>query len=200
MTANGFVFVDIETTGLEPVKNIILEVGFALYDLQLNPVDEWSSLVIDPEYEFFREYLCDTTEYEFIKNMHTQNGLLKELDNHLGDVVESELSPSAVSKEAIEVLQRWGVDRKEPMCGSSLRLDRNFLDVHMPDVSGLFSYRSIDASSDMERVRKLDPHFFNKAMEALNAEANNLDDTTHRVIGDMRNSARMLRVLNGMGL
>ncbi len=46
MSVDGFVFVDLETTGTEAEVCEILEIGFALYSADLMPIERFEALAV----------------------------------------------------------------------------------------------------------------------------------------------------------
>lgn len=203
MAVDGFVFVDIETTGLKEREEIMLEIGFALYSPQLEPIMRWSSLILDDELDNWLIEAPDKEEYEFVYNMHDQSGLIAELEKVAimtgSGYVNDHLLLENVEATAREVMAQTGVDKDTPLCGSSLRLDRNFLGVHMPKLHDMFSYRTIDASSQMEFDRKFNPQKYASAQAVLaDFQDKNETGTFHRVQADIHHSANVLRVLNGL--
>lgn len=146
-----FVFVDIETTGLDPNKDRILEVGVRATDLSYKTLCSTFEVIA---------YGKDNAEYfkkqsnEFVQKMHEQNNLWNEIANSTPGLAEVE-----------ERLCDWMSDYDltgQPMYGSSLALDRAFLKVHMPEFHNLFHYRSIDNSTIKELCRRLNPELYMK--------------------------------------
>lgn len=203
MAVDGFVFVDIETTGLEERKEIMLEIGLALYSPKLEPIMRWSSLILDDELDNWLIDGVEQEEYEFVVNMHTKSGLLEDLNRVAtmtgSGYINEHLMLENVEATAREIMAQTGVDKHTPLCGSSLRLDRNFLGVHMPKLHDMFSYRTIDASSQMEFERKFAPGKYAAAQHVL-TDFQSREETgeLHRVQADIHNSANTLRVLNGL--
>ncbi|NKS56195.1 hypothetical protein GS504_01020 [Rhodococcus hoagii] len=193
MAADGYIFIDIETSGLAHASEHILEVGLALYSLDLQPVERWCTLIVHDQTPTILKEIDTSSEYDFIRNMHTGNGLLADLS----DAVAAGNLPTGLDgydTTAADIARRWGADKTEPLCGSSLRLDRNFIDLHLPVLADCFSHRSIDVSSDWQLKLKRDPEF----VAAAAAKAEPFKVGNHRPLGDIHDSVNMLRVLDGM--
>lgn len=194
MAVDGFVFLDLETTGLKPNTNTshILELGIAHYSMDFDLVDRRKWLVFGDQAAFSLDhYQLDP----FVAKMHASvseggSGLLKDLAGIRGDVVRFNLSePQHVEDRAIEVLKSWGVDQTTPMCGSTVAaFDRPWLAAHMPSLNELFSHRSIDVSSDMEFIKAKYP----KVWEIIDTSPLKIKRNGHRVWEDIEDSANLM--------
>lgn len=125
-------WVDVETTGLDPAKHDLLEVGLCLTDDRLHPVAETCVLGYAP-------VTADYIHPEVIA-MHDGNGLWRGCRERGRDLFENE-----------EFLIRWFRahvgDESVPMGGSTISFDRAWLKAKMPRLEALFHYRNIDVST-----------------------------------------------------
>jgi oligoribonuclease len=174
-----FVFCDVETTGLEPDSHLLLEVGFIITDAELNKIDDFDVQIWDsPMYDDF--WASDSVP-EVVRMMHTSSGLI--------DACRSEgLTQEDAEAQIRGFLEGYGVSPEgDPLVGSSVAFDRNFLALHMPHVASMFHYRNIDVSTVKELCARLNPTLFSK-----------LDDETanrkmHRVLGDLEDTIGELK-------
>lgn len=171
------VFIDVETTGLIPSEGLILEVGVIITDLNLIQKDVFQQAIWDsPSYD---KHVTQATLDEFVWNMHTSSGLIAE-------ATSEGLPMEAVEDELGEWLEGYGIGKDEPMVGSSVQFDRMWLEMHMPSVFELFSYRNIDISSIKELCRRYNPPVYARLDEVTHPKK------AHRVIPDLEDSINEL--------
>jgi oligoribonuclease len=127
------IFVDIETTGLVPETNKILEVGVIVTDSNLNEIDLYNIQINHENFIF---------ESENVEKMHNSNGLIDLCNSSTFNLKDSE-------SRLLDFIKKYSEFKKEPMCGSSICFVRRFLIYHMPSFENYFHYRNIDVSSIM---------------------------------------------------
>ena len=127
-------WLDLETTGLEPKEDDILEIALMITeDEAIVPgIFAYTSTIL-PIRKSFQEM------EELVQNMHTTSSLWNDV-MWFGQTVEN------VQDEIVYVLQKYDL-KNVPLCGSSVHFDRAFLKEHMPRVERLFSYRNVDVST-----------------------------------------------------
>lgn len=182
----GFIGIDIETTGLDPESGHILEVAAVLFNHDMSENASTRLLCVD---EVGIAKVAERDLDPFILKMHTESGLLDELD-----AVEWDAQETAECYEGLcNIVATWHemLGGKQPMLGSSVHFDRAWLKVHMPELEALFSHRNIDASSLREYAKVVDPDKY------AEVEATLVQQATHRAYDDVLASAELLRVLGG---
>lgn len=165
-----YVFLDLETTGLDPNLSDILEVGIVVYDKNFNKLGVFS------EVAHYRHPDKNPSTWidPFVVNMHTMNGLWDECD-------ASQRSLRQIELDAIEFLKAGGWI-KQPLAGSTINFDRSFLQTHMLKLHDVFHYRNIDVSSFKNVWNMYDM----PELVSNNAESN------HRAVVDCEGSAMAL--------
>jgi oligoribonuclease len=140
--ADGFppiVWVDVETTGLDPDWDQLLEVAIVITDSELEPQGVFDSVIRQPELVSMKPV---------VREMHKRSGLIDEV-----------LSPEAPSlpevyASVVKFLAGNGVTKESPLAGSSVGFDKSFLRRDMPGVLRLMHYRVIDVSGLRELVAR----------------------------------------------
>lgn len=182
-------WIDVETTGLDPAREHLLEISLILTDNELNPVADPVSVLIDPSVEDVHpDYKVGSdiarTVDDFIRDMHTSNGLFADLDAGLGVAPDEAdgLIADAISAAA-------GEGGKPLLAGNSITLDRNFLEAQAPRTYAALHYRSIDVTSienDLARDGFAEPIAAWRAARPKKS---------HRGADDIRDSIDQLRAL-----
>ena len=166
------VWLDLEMTGLDVVRDTIVEIAVLVTDAQLEPLDDGVDLVIHQPDDVLSQM------DDFVRKMHTKSGLLPA-------ITASTVSLEEAADAALEYVKRHVSEaRSAPLCGNSIGVDRRFLDRYMPDLDGYLHYRSIDVSSLKELCRRWYPDVYKK--RPGKAEA-------HRALDDVRESLAELR-------
>lgn len=170
-----FAWIDLETTGLNPQTDRILEFAMVLTDDQLRPLAEPVVRALG----LHRQAVLDP----FIVNMHTKSGLLAEC-------FESTIDLGVVIAEAEQRLDGAGFgnfEKKEDrpiIAGSSIHFDKGFLQAHAPGFLDKFHYRLFDVSMLKEFARAYTPSVY---------ESRPKPAMTHRALPDIRYTMSELR-------
>lgn len=156
---------DIETSGLRFASDRILEIGFKLTTLDLLVVDQVKFVVGASDMQYVRDH-----SDPFVLSMHKENGLWVDClaeENYVADVEVMLMDwLSGVEHE-------FGIKQRTlPLAGSSLALDRNFLEYWTPALHSWFHYRSIDNSTVKELCRRYNKPIYDQLPES---------ETDHRV-------------------
>jgi len=168
--STNLVWMDLETTGLEPESCVILEIATLITDKDLNVIAEGPNLVIHQPEEVLKSM------DPWAKKQHEASGLLAEVRRSGVSLVQAE-------EETLAFLREHTPPRACPLCGSSICLDRRFLVRYMPRVSEHLSYRHVDVSSLKELVARWFPE---KALKRRKT-------SPHRALPDILSSLEELR-------
>lgn len=150
MTNNSLnlIWIDLEMTGLDPLKERIIEIATVVTDSDLNVLAEGPSLAINQS-----EQLLHAMD-EWNTNQHGKSGLTER-------VVKSTVTEQQAESQTIEFLKQWVPEGVSPMCGNSIGQDRRFLVRYMPELANYFHYRNLDVSTLKELVRRWKPELMN---------------------------------------
>lgn len=161
-----YAWVDIETTGLDPTRDSILEVALVVTDDEL--VEHTAiSLVVNPEltprWHAWRDRLDATTE---VKKMHNKSGLARE-------ITYGGISHREAERALIQTLERVGEPGGFVLAGSNVgKFDFAFLREQMPRLAEALDGRTFDVGSVRHILHTLDRHdlvpdLSNKAHRAM---------------------------------
>lgn len=152
------VWVDMEMSGLDPDKDVVLEVALVVTDKDLNLVEEGPVLVIHQS-----DAVLDAMD-SWNKSTHGKSGLVDK-------VKASPLSEADVENQMIEFMKRHVGERKSPMCGNSICQDRRFMARHLPKLEAYFHYRNLDVSTLKELAARWRPELKDGFKKANNHTA-----------------------------
>jgi oligoribonuclease len=165
-------WMDLEMTGLDPAKDVIVEIATLLTDDDLTIVAEGPDLVVHTSEELL------AAMDPFVVEMHTKSGLL--------DAIRSSTISLADAGAATLAFLRAHVPEPGtvPLCGNSIGTDRRFLAAYLPDIENFLHYRSVDVSSVKELVRRWYPDV---------RSGRPRKQGSHRALDDIRESVEELR-------
>ncbi len=165
-------WMDLEMTGLDPAKHVIVEIATLLTDDELNIVAEGPDLVIKAT----EEQLAGMDQV--VVDMHTKSGLLEQIRASTITLEEAGEQTLSFLKEHIDK------PRTVPLCGNSIGMDRRFLATHLNDIEEFLHYRSVDVSTIKELGRRWYPKVLSGAPRK---------DAGHRALDDITESIKELR-------
>lgn len=131
-------WLDVETTGLDPHDHYLLQVAGMVTDYDGNQLsDEFEYVVHYSEQEIAEKLLPVATDY--VLSMHCRTGLWHRLPDGV--------PPPVIDQAILEVLRRIEPEpRRLRLAGNSVRLDANFVDRYLPLTSAHLHYRLVDVS------------------------------------------------------
>jgi oligoribonuclease len=174
-----FVWVDIETTGLDFKKDKILEVAFVITNDDLEPIAMTTHLI-----KTKKRHLRNLDPY--VQEMHTKSGLLT-------DLYRTQTTLAEVEEHLIAWLDEHEVPKRLPICGSSVHFDRRFLERDMPKLMKRFGYRNIDVSTIGELTKRWNG-------DAYSEWSKTRPETAHRALDDILGSIEQLKFHKELGL
>ena len=165
-------WMDLEMTGLDPVRNVIVEIATLVTDDELNIVAEGPDLVLHATADELA--LMD----EIVVGMHTRSGLLEAIKVSTVTLADAHEQTLAFLKEHLKE------PRSVPLCGNSIGTDRRFLSQYLPEIENFLHYRSVDVSTIKELMKRWNPPLLKGAPRKGEG---------HRALDDIRESVVELR-------
>jgi oligoribonuclease len=163
---------DLEMTGLDPTRDVIVEIATLVTDDELNIVAEGPDLVVHAT----EEQLANMDQV--VLGMHTGSGLLEQIRASTTTLEEAGAATLEFLKAHIPEA------RSVPLCGNSIGMDRRFLAAYLPEIEDYLHYRSIDVSTVKELARRWYP---------ADLAAFDRKSSAHRAMDDIRESVDELR-------
>jgi oligoribonuclease len=163
---------DLEMTGLEPGRHVIVEIATLITDDNLELVAEGPDLVVsatDAELALMDKMVVE---------MHTRSGLLEHIKSSTLTLEEAGAQTLAFLKDHIPS------PRSVPLCGNSIGTDRRFLAEFLPNIENFLHYRSVDVSTLKELAKRWNPAIITKAPPKAGG---------HRAMDDIVESLNELR-------
>ncbi|KAI8117375.1 putative oligoribonuclease [Lucilia cuprina] len=176
MTSNqdfctDIVWMDLEMTGLDIIKDKILEVSCLITDKHLNVLAEGPCFAINHPENVFREM------NDWCIKHHNESGLVEKC-------LKSSITNEKGEQLIIDFLKQHIPKGKCPLAGNSVYMDRLFLRQEMPLVDDYMHYRIIDVSTIKELARRWHPKLLDAAPKKKFA---------HRSLDDIYESIKELK-------
>jgi oligoribonuclease len=124
-------WIDMEMTGLDVSREVILEVAVIVTDVELRELDTYETVIQQPQ-----SYLDAMDEWN--TKHHGASGLTAR--------VPSGREPALVEADLIGLVDKH-FDEKPVIAGNSIAQDRLFIERHMPRLAARLHYRMLDVTS-----------------------------------------------------
>lgn len=167
--ANKLLWIDLEMTGLNVEKEVVIEVAALISDLQLKPIEQYHAIVKQPQ-----RYLEAMDEWN--KKHHGESGLTQ--------LVPTGKSPEQVEDDLLKLIETHFKDERPMLAGNSIAQDRLFIDKYFVRFAQKLHYRMLDVSS----WKIVFNNFYNLKYEKKN---------THRAVEDILESMAELKFYLG---
>lgn len=170
MPRRPLVWIDCEMTGLDLKNDALIEVAVVITDEQLKIVDPGIDVLIKPSQEALDQM------GDFVRKMHTDSGLLDELDDGV--------SMEEAEKTILDYVKKFvPTHRSGLLAGNSIGTDKDFLQRDMPNLIDYLHYRVVDVSS----VKELAKRWYHRTFEEAPVKHGG-----HRALADILESIQEL--------
>ena len=171
------VWIDLEMTGLDPARHVIVEVAALVTDADLNILRTEDGDIdgVDMVVRASEDELAEMDD--FVTKMHAKSGLDKEIRESTTSIEEAE--------EAVLRLIAKHCDphHPAPLAGNSIATDRTFIRTYMPRLDAALHYRMVDVSTIKELSRRWHPRAYHHQPKK---------GLAHRALADIIESVREL--------
>jgi oligoribonuclease len=131
---DNLIWIDLEMTGLDPDKDLILEIATVVTNKHLEVLAEGPVLALHQP-----DSVLSTMD-EWNSRQHGASGLAQRCR-------DSHVDGAYAERVTLDFLGQHVPPGASPMCGNSICQDRRFLVRHMPNLARFFHYRNLDVSS-----------------------------------------------------
>jgi len=168
--ASNLIWVDMEMTGLDPDRDVVIEIATIVTDTELNTLAEGPVIAVrqsDARLAGMDEW--NTTQ-------HNRSGLVDR-------VRASKYDETRAAQETLAFLAQWVPGGASPMCGNTICQDRRFMARHLPQLEAYFHYRNLDVTTLKILMQRWRPEL----------ESGFIKTGTHLALDDIRESINELR-------
>jgi oligoribonuclease len=167
-------WIDLEMTGLDVTKEVIIETAALVTDYSFNILDKYETVVNQPQ-----NYIDNMDQWN--KQHHTDSGLVSKIPYGK--------TPDQVEEDLLNLIKKhWPkIEKKEDkpiLAGNSIQQDRLFIDKYWTKLGATLHYRMLDVSS----WKIIFNNKFNKKYDKKNA---------HRALDDVVESINELKFYLG---
>ncbi|UTW09454.1 oligoribonuclease [Pseudomonas benzenivorans] len=166
----NLIWIDLEMTGLDPEKDLIIEMATIVTDSELNVLAEGPVIAVHQS----DEALAGMDEWN--TRTHGESGLTQR-------VRDSKIGPAEAEAQTLAFLEQWVPKGKSPICGNSIAQDRRFLYRYMADLEAYFHYRYLDVTT----LKILADRWAPQLKEGFQKKA------SHQALDDIRESIAELK-------
>jgi oligoribonuclease len=168
---SNLIWIDLEMSGLDPQKDVILELALIITDANLHVLHEGPVIAIKQP-----EYILKTMD-PWCQKHHAASGL--------SDAVRSsQTTLEQAAEQTLAVIKKYCAPRTGLLAGNTVWMDRAFLDRYMPAIVSYLHYRLVDVTSIKQVVGFWyadDPHLDFKKTDS------------HRALPDIKESIEELQ-------
>lgn len=167
------VWIDLEMTGLDVARDVILQAAVIVTDADLNVLEELSIDIWQPASELDKMS-------PFVRDMHDKTGLLARVGKSRVDLKRAE--------EMLMGVVARHCSYPATLCGNTIWQDRKFIDKYMPGLAAYLHYRLLDVSA----IKTVVLRYYPPELHFKKSSAGE-----HDALTDIRNSIAEFRFYQG---
>jgi oligoribonuclease len=132
-SASKLLWIDLEMSGLDVEKEVIIECAVLITDFKFNVLDSYETVVKQPQHYLDQMDAWNTKH-------HRDSGLTAKVPNGT--------PPDEVEEHLVSMVHKnFKNDERPVLAGNSISQDRLFIDKYWPGFGSLLHYRALDVSS-----------------------------------------------------
>ncbi len=158
-------WIDLEMTGLEVEREVIIECAAIVTDMDFNPLDTYHAVLKQDQ-----KYIDAMDDWN--TKHHTDSGLVAQIPNGK--------APALAEKDLMDLCKKHFIKDRVVLAGNSIGQDRLFINKYWKDLAKLLHYRMLDVTSWKILMKSK----FNVAYEKKG---------THRALDDIQESINELK-------
>jgi oligoribonuclease len=136
LTPTKLLWIDLEMTGLDPAKDLVLEVGVEITDFDFKTLETYEACVQHPRAEVLQRMQANIWWRDFPGNRDDFLGKLEQ-----GRPLED------IERDMVALVARHFGDEPAVLAGNSIHSDKKFIQAYMPNLDLRLHYRMLDVSS-----------------------------------------------------
>lgn len=165
------IWIDLEMSGLDPQKDVILEAAVIITDMQLG------NCVYGPDIVIAQSNTVIQSMDEWCTKVHTESGLIAK-------VKASDTTLPQAEQQLLGFLREHCKEKHGILAGNSVWMDKLFLMRYMPRLISFLHYRIVDVSTVKELANAWYPH---------DTSFNFKKKNNHRALEDIEESIEELK-------
>jgi oligoribonuclease len=165
-TTSPLLWLDMEMTGLDEKKDVILEIAILVTDIEFNILDSYHRVIFQPQ------DILENMDPWCVK-VHGKSGLT--------EAVKTGILLHHAEQEVCELVAKHFKNERAILCGNSIHQDRKFIDQYMKEFAKLLHYRIVDVSSFKEIFKRKYTMEYKKTKDG------------HRALDDVEESVQELK-------
>ena len=120
-SSSNMVWMDLEMTGLDVEKEVIIEIATIITDKNLNILYQGQSLAINQDNVILGRMDAWNTKH------HNASGLVQR-------VKQSSITLAEAERQTLKIIKEYCPSNVAPLCGNSVGQDRKFLEKYMKEI------------------------------------------------------------------
>ncbi len=165
MDEKNLIWIDMEMTGLDPMRDTIIEIATIITNADLEVLAEGPVFAIAQS-----ESVIEAMD-EWNTTTHGESGLIRRMR-------EEGVSVEHAEEKTLQFVSQHVPECASPMCGNSICQDRRFMAREMPLLANYFHYRNLDVSTLKELAKRWKPELLEQFEKA----------GSHTALADIRES------------